>query len=88
MYHVVGHGWVGWFRAVPSASGDTTVLYHSSGDFAQESCISGERNGFRIFSSLCLGEYILCMLPLMRKIEFLINGESHFLVEDSSCVLV
>lgn len=41
-----GPGVGGWFRAVFSASGDTTILYHSSGDLAQESCISGERSGF------------------------------------------
>ena len=65
-----------------------TIIWISVPVNLHKKAVSSQRYEFRIFSSLCPGECILCTLPHLRKIGFGVHGEPHFLVENSSCVLV
>lgn len=88
IHHVMGYAWGGgWVRAQFSARCDTTI-WISVPVNVHKKAVSSQRYEFRIFSSLCPGECILCTLPHLRKIGFGVHGEPHFLVENSSCVLV
>ena len=88
IHHVMGYGQGGgWVRAPFSAGCDTTIWISVPVNLHKKA-VSSQRYEFRIFSSLCPGECILCPLSLLGKIGFGVNGEPHFLVENSSYVSV
>lgn len=75
------------FRAGSSADCDTTILITVPVNLHKKAPFLGRDMDLE-HSLLYVSESILCTLLHLRKVAFWVNGQSHFLVEDSSCVLV